>query len=1342
MSGTEDPVTEDSVRHAPGGHASIAPEWGELERALWRVTENPIPRPHQGSVSTTAVAGPRTKSKVLSRAEVQRAATLEHAKTGAVLDRIASLHLDSLGLSDLSHPDDKAQNAPLSVCPRLRQLTIRYNPLEAASVPRLQGAVLDALPELRELSVESCGIDVAPKLNHLKLEYLSLASNTLRAMCELSLQKLTALDLSGQGPSFTAFNAASRLPSLTSLDISRNGFVNLESISGFSGLQTLSASANRLVNLTGIEKMAHLEKLDVSNNRLRYSKVLSTSNPLRVCAPTLTTLDVSSNEIASLAFFVSMPKLWWLDVSANLFGGTSFIEPDGSAQPSTGNVTGGRSHRDDIGTAAYDEDDAEVASTAAGTKQGTKTHRTAASEGPKKTSSSATVKPGAAGSVKSVVTRTTTNNKPPRTSAAEEDAAAVSGAAAGPFLQRIATLFPAVEFLDISRTSGLVLSAPIELAPLGKCKRLGELRVDASLVESEIERLRTRKEAAAREALEARRRQRAAKKADTLAAKHKSSAGDYESRMRAAFDFGGDAPAPVPAAAAAGAAPSAAGVVESSDDSDNELLDVDVDQQQVLRDVVASVLPALERLNGEATLTSTAVNDPDAEALAEQLGDGAGPRLLQAQPRRPMTARSAANAVLQEEEILSQVLDAATLAALREIGFDANQAAAAASAASASNRPGSATGLRRPGSAGGGGGARPSSAAGTRASASATATAKAAMDVVSVRRELEHFVDEIHMSQDYVAEALGRVESRIRWAYGDAKEPAAEAVYRPMHEYWESTSAARSHEMEADLAQQREMRRQRKLDEQRRGVAGGRASTPEPKTSTSVATGGSRSPDAASRPPAAKPVSPAPPAKTPSKPTASRAASSPRAPSSTAAQPASAVTRVTTEVELHQARPRPSSHDDRRRSRSSGGGSSGGAPLNANNTKPADGGSSAFAQSASTSFASASTSGAVPAVRPVANRPGPEGAPHPSTPPNTRGSRSKSFAEEQAAFKQHMALEADLRRQRAIPRAAPARAAPKRVDGGTMTGEAQQSDSRSMFDRMGTPAAGGVHVSGGPARRDSVVGTDAPQSPVDADPLAKYRLRPVESSASTVTEPREVSHAPTGTPTVTAPKRMTNKPRLEGATEVLTIGDDGAEGDDDASSVGDVSSSEDSTNGQPSPTKNVVVTHDRRRQAKTAHDDGEQHATPAATDMLRPSSASIRQGNTRRREGPVVDSGNNTAVAFTVLPKRVAEAVGANGKSTRVKVSSNGPILRTGNGILAPVTGDGQRAPAPSAAQSALAKKEDGASRVVVGGDARGQASPHDDAPAEKGLLSEDPYKIHLQPALRRAGGSLNGRRR
>jgi hypothetical protein len=117
---------------------------------------------------------------------------------------------------------------------------------------------------------------------------------------------------------------------------------------------------------------------------------------------------------------------------------------------------------------------------------------------------------------------------------------------------------------------------------------------------------------------------------------------------------------------------------------------------------------------------------------------------------------------------------------------------------------------------------------------------------------------------------------------------------------------------------------------------------------------------------------------------------------------------------------------------------------------------------------------------------------------------------------------------------------------------------------------------------------------------------------------------------------------------VLTIGDDGAEGDDDASSVGDVSSSEDSTNGQPSPTKNVVITHDRRRQAKTAHDDGEQDAAPVATDMLRPSSASIRQANTRRREGPVVDSGNNTAVAFTVLPKRVAEAVGANGKSTRV----------------------------------------------------------------------------------------------
>ena len=147
-----------------GHHASIAPEWDLVDRALTRV----------GSAGRLRSAAPANATsgggRTLSRGEVQRIAALEHAKTGAQLEKVPELSLDRQNLNVLLHPDDRGskQRVPLAACVRLRKLTLRYNDFgtSAAALSVLHGA-LDALPELRDLALDGCNMATVPPYSRL-----------------------------------------------------------------------------------------------------------------------------------------------------------------------------------------------------------------------------------------------------------------------------------------------------------------------------------------------------------------------------------------------------------------------------------------------------------------------------------------------------------------------------------------------------------------------------------------------------------------------------------------------------------------------------------------------------------------------------------------------------------------------------------------------------------------------------------------------------------------------------------------------------------------------------------------------------------------------------------------------------------------------------------------------------------------------------------------------------------------------------------------------------------------------------------------------------------------------
>ena len=223
---------------------------------------------------------------------------------------------------------------PLAIVSNLRRLNLSHNWLGALAISTLQQQLLDVLPQLRELYLNSNFLrrgvvpDAPVRLSHPKLELLSLSHNRFGSNLDpaseksdelgiiLCCERLHTVNISENKLTSLGFLSAWRTPSLTSLDVSKNRLSSLGSLpnpsdrgsSGFARLKNLNVSNNRLTSLKGLQTLSgHLQKFNASSNELSESahpsRVIShLQDPLRGVGSTLVELDLSSNKLPNLSF--------------------------------------------------------------------------------------------------------------------------------------------------------------------------------------------------------------------------------------------------------------------------------------------------------------------------------------------------------------------------------------------------------------------------------------------------------------------------------------------------------------------------------------------------------------------------------------------------------------------------------------------------------------------------------------------------------------------------------------------------------------------------------------------------------------------------------------------------------------------------------------------------------------------------------------------------------------------------------------------------------------------------------------------------------------------------------
>ncbi|CUF19828.1 Hypothetical protein, putative [Bodo saltans] len=222
-----------------------------------------------------------------------------------------------------------------------------------------------------------------------------------------------------------------------------------------------------IASLQGIQTLLALEEMDVSHNKLRFTATTQTNNPLKAVGKTLQQLDVSYNDISSLAFFPSgaMTKCWSLSIANNMFHGSKKAEASSAAggggvlrgprrASSTTSAVASIFASDDIGDATYGEEE--------GSKAMSSSTRPAS-----RGVTPVELTNGGRSSVASSAMTTT------RRGPSSDDAVT--------FLARLAQLFPALETLDLTNNSEEIVADASDLRFLAKCVNLTELSIKGTL---------------------------------------------------------------------------------------------------------------------------------------------------------------------------------------------------------------------------------------------------------------------------------------------------------------------------------------------------------------------------------------------------------------------------------------------------------------------------------------------------------------------------------------------------------------------------------------------------------------------------------------------------------------------------------------------------------------------------------------------------------------------------------------------------------------------------------------------------------------------------------------------
>ncbi|KEJ01045.1 hypothetical protein N494_08735 [Clostridium botulinum A2B7 92] len=183
--------------------------------------------------------------------------------------------------------------------------------------------VLRNLINLRKLDITGCAKINTQVLNHVEIigneivnfgdkvlerEIRELINNYSEPIYKRQLSSITKLELSGRG--IVDLQGLESMENLTYLDLSNNEISNIDSIKKLVNLKKLVLHKNKIGSIKSIESLKYLEELDLSNNLIGDITMLGGLSQL-------TRLDLSRNGIVSINSLGGLINLQYLSLYEN-----------------------------------------------------------------------------------------------------------------------------------------------------------------------------------------------------------------------------------------------------------------------------------------------------------------------------------------------------------------------------------------------------------------------------------------------------------------------------------------------------------------------------------------------------------------------------------------------------------------------------------------------------------------------------------------------------------------------------------------------------------------------------------------------------------------------------------------------------------------------------------------------------------------------------------------------------------------------------------------------------------------------------------------------------------------
>ncbi len=171
---------------------------------------------------------------------------------------------------------------------------------------------------IKTIDVSGNLIQIIPITSLLNLETADFSNNRLTTIVALKdSAKLTELYVENNKLTDNGVNGSFSLTSLKIMDISNNEITDINFLSSSTGIEYLNASGNEIQSLIPINSKIKLMELKLAACGLtdNLTAPISSLTALKV-------LDVSNNELTSIAFVNTLSVLVFLDISGNSIGDT------------------------------------------------------------------------------------------------------------------------------------------------------------------------------------------------------------------------------------------------------------------------------------------------------------------------------------------------------------------------------------------------------------------------------------------------------------------------------------------------------------------------------------------------------------------------------------------------------------------------------------------------------------------------------------------------------------------------------------------------------------------------------------------------------------------------------------------------------------------------------------------------------------------------------------------------------------------------------------------------------------------------------------------------------------